>query len=118
MMGSMGTSFSLECWSDRSDEPVGLGQIEADYLPRVGDRMVVCGRRVAGKKWHPVEFKVDQVYWELDLDADKQEATVTVLVVPDSAVMPALYCDCGPGEWLVEDGRCSSCGYLPLPEPK
>lgn len=101
-----------------NDEGEDLGEYEADYLPRVGDRVALMHPRVCPDRGHPflgVVTAVDHDAYAGDARSEKGSVSTTVWLVEEYAA-PTLYCDCSEEErktWSVgEDGRCESCGHV------
>ena len=100
-------SYTIKVPND--DEGEDLGEYEADYLPRVGDQLVLWHQRVTAvthEAWSdppgikfPGRRRVDTTVW-----------------LGEEHAAPTLYCDCSEEQRLkygVEsDGRCANCGHV------
>jgi hypothetical protein len=98
-----------------------LGEYEADYLPRVGDKFLLFHPMLTGSSDEPFEGEVAAVYWQAFFK-DHKYATDTAKNVAEATVWlaeyggaPKLWCDCTPEErqrWkLDERGLCENCGH-------
>ncbi|SRR5579871_1124727 len=100
-----------------NDEGEDLGEYEANFLPRVGDRFTLWHPRVNGGKdgrYSPFCGVVSAVDHEANFDPEKGDVETTVWLVEEHAA-PKLYCNCSEEErsrfGVDEDGDCGSCGH-------
>jgi hypothetical protein len=104
-----------------NDEGEDLGTYEANYLPRVGDPLVLWHPRVCPKKDEPFCGIVSGVTHEAFNNShpyfDGRDNVVdTVVWVIEEQAAPTLYCVCSEEQrarWNREaDGRCEGCGHV------
>lgn len=104
-------SFTIKV--PNNDEGMDLGEYQADYLPRVGDRFSLMHPIVSPKKDYPFLGVVMAVDHEAVCEEDGNYVVTTVWLVEEYAA-PTLYCDCSEEEQtqhgVDEGGGCGSCG--------
>jgi hypothetical protein len=113
-------SYTIKVLND--DEGEDLGTYEADYLPRVGDPLVLWHHRVCPDKNHPFCAVVSAVTHEAIGAGHPYAGTAntcvveTVVWLTEEHAPPTLYCDCTEEERASHpvdgDGRCENCGYV------
>lgn len=104
-----------------NDECEDLGEYDADYLPRVGEPIVLWHPRVSRDDDHPFLGVVSEVTHEAFLNVgvvdgkvlNESYAETTVWLTEDHGT-PTLYCVCSPKKSSAEceenDGICWDCG--------